>query len=494
MLKCINISKSFGPTKALSEVNLEVKRGEIHGLIGENGSGKSTLSSIIAGTLAYDSGQMLLEGQEYKPSNMVEAQNRGIAMIVQESGTIDRITVAANIFVNKEERFKTGPLLSKKKMEAEAGKILEELGLGYIEAAADIRSLNFEDRKLVEIARCMYDEPDLLIVDETTTAISHRGRELIYRIMKKMAEGNKAVLFISHDLDELMSVCTKVSILRDGCLVTELDKKDINVHDMRMYMIGRNISDNYYRNDYDGTYGEEVVLRAEHISNNSNLEDFSFELHKGEILGFGGLSECGMHEVGRAVFGADRLLTGRVEIVGKGEIKSPQDAISYHVAYVSKNRDTESVIQEDTIRNNIILPSIPVLENHMFISPQKEKRLVNKEIEEMSVKCENMEQMVNQLSGGNKQKVVFAKWLGNGSEILILDCPARGIDIGVKVSMYQMIYALKREGKAIILISEELPELIGMSDRILILKDGKLAKEFERNENLKESDIIQYMI
>ena len=224
------------------------------------------------------------------------------------------------------------------------------------------------------------------------------------------------------------------------------------------------------------------------------LEDFSFELHKGEILGFGGLSECGMHELGRAVFGADNILTGTVEVVGRGMIRKPSDAIGFRVAYVSKNRDTESIIQNDTIRNNIVLPSIKKLEKKTFIAPKAEKQLVNHEIEEMSIKCENMEQMVNQLSGGNKQKVVFAKWLGNESDIFILDCPTRGIDIGVKVTMYQMIYALKKAGKSVILISEELPELIGMSDRLMILKDGHLAKTFQRSADLKESDIIHYMI
>lgn len=493
-LKCSQISKSFGLTKALSKVDLEVKRGEIHGLIGENGSGKSTISSIIAGVQPYDSGEMFLNGEPYSPQTMIEAQQKGVAMIVQESGTINRITVAANIFINKEERFRTGPFFDKKKMNAAAKEILEKIGAGDIDPDASINTLNFEERKLVEIARCMHDNPELLIVDETTTAISRRGREIIYDIMRKMAAENKAVLFISHDLEELVAVCTKVTILRDGCLITSLEQGEMNTHNMKMHMIGRTISDNYYRGDFDGSYGEEVVLKAEHVSNGPVLEDFSFELHKGEILGFGGLSECGMHELGRAVFGADNILTGTVEVVGRGMIRKPSDAIGFRVAYVSKNRDTESIIQNDTIRNNIVLPSIKKLEKKSFISPKAEKKLVSHEIEEMSIKCEDMEQMVNQLSGGNKQKVVFAKWLGNESDIFILDCPTRGIDIGVKVTMYQMIYALKKAGKSVILISEELPELIGMSDRLMILKDGRLAKTFHRSADLKESDIIHYMI
>ena len=494
LLKCDNITKSFGPTKALTDVSLEVYRGEIRGLIGENGSGKSTISSIVAGVQRYDSGKMFLNGQPYLPENTIDAQQKGVSMVVQESGTIDRITVAENIFINKEERFRTGPFLSTRKMNEAAERILNKIGAGDIDPAISINNLSFEDRKLVEIARCMYDSPELLIVDETTTAISQRGRKVIYDIMRKMAAENKAVLFITHDLDELVSICTEITVLRDGYLVATMDRNEINAPDIRLNMIGRAISDNYYRSDYDGSYSEEVVLRASHISNGQVLEDFSFELHRGEILGIGGLSECGMHDLGRAVYGADEILTGTVEVCGKGCIRRPSDAIACQVAYVSKNRDHESIIQTDTIRNNIVLPSIPKLEKHLFISPNKEKNMVDAGITGMHIKCEGCDQMVEQLSGGNKQKVVIAKWLGNQSEIFILDCPTRGIDIGVKVSMYQTLYALKQAGKSIILISEELSELIGMSDRLLILKDGKLAKTFYRNPDIKESDIIHYMI
>ena len=222
LLRCEHMYKSFGPTKALTDVLLEVSRGEIRGLIGENGSGKSTISSIVAGVQPCDSGEMFFKGEAYLPKNMVDAQEKGITMIVQESATIDHITVAANIFINKERRFAKGPFLNIRKMNEEAQKILDEIGAGDIKASAKINTLDFEQRKLVEIARCMYDKPELLIVDETTTAISMRGRTILYEIMRKMADENKAVLFISHDLEELVSVCSAVSILRDGVLVATM--------------------------------------------------------------------------------------------------------------------------------------------------------------------------------------------------------------------------------------------------------------------------------
>lgn len=494
LLSCEHIFKSFGVTRALSDVSVQVYRGEIRGLIGENGSGKSTLSSIIAGVQPCDRGSMRLDGAAYKPSSMLEAQNLGVSMVVQEAGTIPGITVAANIFVGKEGLFKKGIGLQVRKMNAAAQEILDRIGAGHIQSAQMIDQLNFEDRKLVEIARAVYTEPELFIVDETTTALSQVGRTIIYKIMKELCAKNKAVLFISHDLDELMEVCNAITVLRDGVLITTMDQEHMSIEGMRTSMVGRELTDNYYRSDYDGSFSDEVVLRVTNVTNGPILENFSFELHKGEILGFGGLSECGMHELGRAVFGADPILTGKVELADGTLIRSPKEAIANKIAYAPKNRDTESIILNDSIRDNIVLPSLQRLSSHGYIAPGKEKKQAEEGIRMLSIKCQGGEQMVSQLSGGNKQKVVFAKWMMSDPDILIFDCPTRGIDIGVKVSMYRQIYDLKKQGKAIIMISEELPELIGMSDRIMILKDGKLAKTFSRSAELAETDIIHYMI
>lgn len=494
LLKCQGISKSFGATKALQNVDLIVNCGEIRGLIGENGSGKSTISSIVAGVQPCDSGTLWFEGKEFYPKDMLTAQRAGISMIVQEAGTIPNISVMENIFVGKESRFRKGPFLNIGEMAREAQKILDDIGASDIKAEDSIMKYNFENRKLVEIARAMYDRPRLLIVDETTTALPQRGRRIIYRIMQKMAEEGNAVLFISHDMEELMEICNAITVLRDGCLIATLEKEEMSVGRMRSLMIGREMSDNYYRSDMEGSCQEEVMIEVEHVSCGQLIEDISFQLHKGEILGIGGLSDCGMHDLGKAVFGAMKLLSGKVLYCDGTEINNPRTAIEKKIAYVSKNRDLESLILSDSIANNIALPSIPILEKNFFLSAKKEKKLADDQIQNMKIKCEGGNQLASQLSGGNKQKVVFAKWLGNQSEILILDCPTRGIDIGVKVAMYQLMYQLKKEGKSILMISEEMPELIGMSDRILIIKDGKLSGELYRDKNLNERDVIQYMI
>lgn len=495
LLYCRSISKSFGETKALQEVSLEVNRGEIRGLIGENGSGKSTISSIVAGMQKMDSGEMEFMEKKYQPLTMVDAQKKGISMIVQEAGTIPGITVAANIFLGKEELFSKFGIINHQKMIEEAQKALQLIHAEYINPRSMTDDLNFEDRKLVEIARAMYDLPELLIVDETTTALSEKGRNILYEIMREMIRDDKAVLFISHDLDELLSICNAITVLRDGVLIDTLSKKEMEINKMRELMVGREIAGSYFRTDMDGSYSEEVLLRVEHITLSSLIENLSLDLHKGEILGIGGLTDCGMHELGKAIFGAQKLLTGSVRLLpDKVEINSPQKALDRNIGYVSKNRDVEALVLGASISDNIVLPALKKLSKRGLIFRKSEKALAEKAIEKMRIKCSSSRQMVSSLSGGNKQKVVFAKWVGIDTQIYILDCPTRGIDVGVKAAMYQLMYQLKQEGKAILMISEELPELIGMCDRLIIMKEGRISGEFHRESELTEQKVIHYMI
>ena len=498
LLSARGVNKTFGATRALIDVDVDISLGEIRGLIGENGSGKSTFSSIVAGAQKEDSGTFMLKGKEYHPKSMVDAQEQGVSMIIQEMGTIGGITVAANIFAGRLEEFAKGGLLSWKKIFAEADKVLADIGAPEIKGNMMIDALNFEDRKIVEIARAMSTNPDLLIIDETTTALATKGRRLIYNLINRLHEENKAVLFISHDLDELMEVCNTITVLRDGVIIDTLTKENMSVELMRKLMVGRELVGSYYRDDYDGTSSDEVVLQADHISLRGGFENVDVKLHKGEILGFGGLSDCGMHELGKVLYGIEKPLTGEVYRLKNGQKKDvtdPVTAVSLNMAYVSKDRDKESVILSASIRNNIVLPSLRRMKKLLgFISPKSEKTLTDEQIKVMSIKCRDGSQLVKELSGGNKQKVVFSKWLGTDSDVLILDCPTRGIDVGVKADMYKLMMDLKRQGKAIIMISEELLELIGMSDRIMLFKDGLFTKELMRDESLSEKTVIEYII
>ncbi|MDO4619267.1 MAG: sugar ABC transporter ATP-binding protein [Lachnospiraceae bacterium] len=494
ILEAKNIVKNFGLTHALKDVSFDIRRGEIIGLIGENGSGKSTFSSIISGVYPPTSGSMKLEGETYKPTSILDAQNHGISMIAQEMGTLASIRVADNIFLGKEQLFTTHGVVNKKKMYSEAQKAIDKVGIKGIDPKAPTSKYSFEDRKLIEVVRALYSEPDIFIVDETTTALSQSGREVIYRIIREFQANNRTVLFISHDLEELMSICTQMIVLRDGNFIRALERDEFDEALIKELMVGRKLDDNYYRSDYDPTFSDEVVLRTKDLHVKGSLNGVSLELHKGEILGIGGLTDCGMHDLGKAVYGGIKPVWGEVTLGDGTKITSEKQAMEHHIGYVSKNRDQESVILTSSILDNLVLPSFKSVSKAGLIFKLAEKKFSKGVIDQMSIKCSSPMQDVGDLSGGNKQKVAFGKWLGNDSQIFILDCPTRGIDIGVKAAMYQLMYKLKKEGKAILMISEELPELIGMSDRILIMKDGQVKKCFDRSPELTESELIKEML
>jgi ribose transport system ATP-binding protein len=493
LIETRSIVKEFGIVTALNKVDTQVCRGEVLGLIGENGSGKSTLTSILAGIQPPTSGEMFFMGKPWKPSSMTEALNNGVGMIVQESGVIAGISIAENIMLGEVNKFGKFGFLTKKPLIAEAAKALHSIGIDDIDPGLPAFTLDLQDRKIIEIAKVWAKQPEIFVVDETTTAVSQRGRKILYDLIERQRAAGKSVIFISHDIDEVMHICSRLIVLRDGDVVESLDKKDFSLDIIKQLMIGRELKGDYYRSDYDGSYQDEVVLSAQNLKGHS-LNDISFDLHKGEILGIGGMSHCGMHPLGRALFGIFQPASGKV-LAHNVLIKNVSTAIENGLGYVSKDRDTEALMLRASIRDNIVSAGLNIIAKlKIFIFPKTVKTYSKKQVDAFQIKCHSDLQFVGQLSGGNKQKVVFGKWIGVNSRILILDCPTRGVDIGIKHSMYQLMYRLKKEGMSIIMISEELAELIGMSDRLLIMKDGKIAKEFERGEKLTESQIIDYMV
>ena len=380
----------------------------------------------------------------------------------------------------------------------EAGeKILRELGIDDIKATMLIEELNFEQRKLIEIVRAIYSNPDILIVDETSTALSQKGRKLLYDIIDNLKENNKTVIFISHDLDEVFQVCDTVSILRDGIHIKTTSIKEITEDQMRRLMVGRDIEGGYYRSSFEPSNLGILALECNNLYTR-HLKNIDLQLKWGEVLGIAGLTDSGMRELGQAIFGLINIVHGSVSVFNKlGEnkrvIRNTQQAIDNKIGYVSKNRDKEALMLLSSIKENIVLPSLDFLKTGIYVSPKKERKMADKYSKQMEVVMQNTDQLAIHLSGGNKQKVVLAKWLANKSEILVLDCPT-GIDVGVKSSIYSMISEWKKEGKAIIMISEELPEIIGMSDRVLVFKNGEINKEFIRSTEMTEHALIQYMI
>lgn len=491
-----HMHKAFGPTIALRDVDFMLRRGEIRGLIGENGSGKSTIMSIAAGMQPATAGEMTYMGKPWHPGSMVDSQRAGISMVLQEANTIPHVTVAQNLFAGREQEFSHLGLIRMAKMYKAADALLARFEITHIHGHDSIDQLAFEDRKLVEIIRCVDDDTQILVVDETTTALSHEGRDILYRLTHRMADENKAVVFISHDMDEILEQCTALTVLRDGDIIGHLTREEMSASDavqrIRFMMVGREIGEKYYREEYDASHTGEVALQLEGVSFGP-IRDFNLTLHHGEIIGIGGLSGCGMHEVGRAAYGLEKLDRGRVVCKGT-EIKSCLAAIEKGIGYISKNRDSESLIMDASIQENIALPLLTTLSRAGFINPRIEKEIAHKQIERFRIKCNGGRQYVSTLSGGNKQKVSFAKWMAKESEIVIMDCPTRGVDIGVKQAMYALIEEMKREGKAILMISEELSELIGMADQIVIMKDFQVMRVFPRSAELTQTDIIAYMI
>ncbi|MDC7241159.1 MAG: ATP-binding cassette domain-containing protein, partial [Spirochaetales bacterium] len=352
--------KWFDATQALKGVDLEIQGGQIHGLIGENGSGKSTITSIIAGVKMPTEGRMFFKGQPWEPSSMASAFDCGVSMILQEANTIPGCTVAENLYAGHISKFRKYGFLDSRKMVRKASEKLADFGVSHIDAAGLVDQYGFEDRKVVEIVRSLSSSTELLIIDETTTALSHEGRKMLYSIMHKMKEEGKAVIFISHDIDEIIEHCTNLTVLRDGEITGHLSYEDLQKDDaierIRFLMVGRDIGDAYYREDYDSSHEEEIALEFKDVSV-SGVKNFNLQLHKGEIIGFGGLSGSGMHEIGRAAFGLEKLASGKV-IRNEKIIKSPHDAIRGSIGYISKDRDVEALILSGDVRDNIALPSL----------------------------------------------------------------------------------------------------------------------------------------
>lgn len=494
-LQVKNLCKSFGITKAVQDVSFSINKGEVHALIGENGSGKSTLTNMLTGIYTIDSGEFILDGEEIHPKNQVDANNHGVSIIVQELGTLSGLTVAENIFLGHEDRFVKFGIKNTKQMIKEANELLNRYGFNRIKAQRMIDDYNFEDRKLVEIVKATYFDPKIVVIDETTTALSQEGRNELYKVMDRIRESGNTVIFISHDLQEVLDRSDTITILRDGVYIDTVKSSDVTEEDLKRLMVGREVTGDYYRSDYGSVVSDEVVLSVKNVSVPGLINDLNFELHKGEILGFGGLSESGMHEVGKAIFGASYDRQGSVTLSDGTEINDIPSAIRHSIAYTSKDRDNESVVMNQSIMDNICLPSLDELSDKRHMLRDKKLRaFADKYAKEMSVKMVNVDQFVSDLSGGNKQKVVLARWIGKDSDIVVLDSPTRGIDIKVKQDIYQLMDRMRRDGKSIIMISEELMELIGMCDRIIIMKDGMISGQIERHETLDENNLITMMV
>ena len=484
LLQVKGISKTFPGVKALDNVDFAVKKQQIHALIGENGAGKSTLMKIILGSYQPISGEMFLNGKPYQPKAPIDALVSGISMIHQEISLTPTMSVSENVWLGREYQFGNKIFVNRKKQEEATRKVLMQLGLD-IDPRTEVSKLSIAQMQLVEIARAVSYNADIIIMDEPTSALTDVEVDKLHEIIKDLKNKGKSVIFISHKLEEVLRMCDAVTVLRDGKFIKELAAEGSGKEELVALMVGREISEADFRDEVE--IGE-PLLEVRGLTQPGVFKDISFTVHKGEILGFAGLIGAGRTEIMRAVFGVDPYQSGEMTMHGKAiENRSVTQAIANHFSMVTEDRLRCGAMHILSVKMNASVAYLKKITAKGFVRAKKEVEDVTDMVAKMSIKVANIENEIDQLSGGNQQKVIIAKWLLTEPEILILDEPTRGIDVGAKAEIYKLMGKLAKQGKAIILVSSELPELMGVSDRIIVIRDGRTAGEFCREEFSQEA-------
>ena len=483
VLEVKGLSKSFLGVKALDQVDLEVLKGEVHAVIGENGAGKSTMMNIILGDLPRDSGEIIVKGQVTHFKSPAEAIAAGISMIHQEISLIPSLSVAENIWLHREDRFMRGGLISNRRREQATKELLDKLNI-EIAPSALVSSLTVAQCQLVELARAISCDADIIIMDEPTSSLSEKEVEILFTIIRDLRSQGVSIIFITHKIEELLTISDRVSVYRDGHYIGTRDCADTNKDDLITMIIGRKLTDQYPV--YEPKIGE-TVLEVKNLCGNG-FHDVSFSVRAGEVVGFSGLVGAGRSEIMRAIFGVDKAASGEIWLDGKQiHVDSPKTAVSYGMAMINEDRRDYGIIRTASVNDNMSIVTLSEYCNRLGIVHRGEEReRVNKMIKDMSVKVADPKMLITSLSGGNQQKVVIGRWLMAEPKLLIMDEPTRGIDVGAKSEIYNLIADLAQKGMAIILVSSEMPEIIGLSDRVFVVRDGRLVFECTKEEVTQE--------
>jgi ribose transport system ATP-binding protein len=479
MLEMENITKEFPGVLALDGVDFHLRAGEVHALVGENGAGKSTLSKIMAGIYREFSGVMLFEGQEVRLASVEHAKKLGIEIIHQELNLLPNLTVADNIFLGREPIRPGTPFIDQQELINASTEVLHSLGVDF-DPLSLVRRLAVSERQIVEIAKALSAEIKVLIMDEPTASLTARETDILFDVIRSLTNQGVGIVYISHKLEEIMTIADRITVLRDGRRMCTCSPNEIDINELVELMVGRQLEQKYIKEKAD--IGN-VVLEAKGLTRLPFISDISFQLRRGEILGFAGLVGAGRTEMARVLFGADSKDYGDIFIDGeKVFIDSPLDAIRHGVMLVPEGRKEEGLVLPLTVEDNIVLPSLRELSRGGLIMYDSCRKLVDDFILSMDIKTPGPRQQVRYLSGGNQQKVVLAKWLAKNPRILIMDEPTRGIDVGAKTEVYAWMSQIAKQGVGIILISSEMPEIIAMSDRIIVMCEGEITGEFTREE------------
>lgn len=489
-----NVSKSFGGIDALKDVSFDIKAGEIHALVGENGAGKSTLVKIITGLEPADRGSILLDGVEIRFHNPMEARANGVLAVYQDPKLFPNLDIAENVFMGIHPKTRVG-LIDRKLMYRKTREVLDWLGAD-LDPKALVVSLSTGQMQFIEFARALFDANEkLLLLDEPTASLSPNETEKLFEIVKKLKGRGVSILFISHRIEELFGFVDRITILRDGAHVVTKEISYMSQAQVVQYMVGRSISDltnetkSYVmKGAKESSDKQNAVLRVEHLTSKSEFHDVSFEVYPGEIVGMAGLVGSGRTEIAKAIFGAIPLSGGSVWINNKRvNIKDPAQMISEGVVYVPEDREIEGLIADLSVSDNMLLPSVVRLALFGFVNVQEEAKIYSRYTNQFQIKSSGPKVKISSLSGGNRQKVVFSKWMAMSPKVFIFDEATHGIDVGSKVQVHKVIHELAKQGMGILMISSDLPEILAMSDRILVVADGFLASEFNRNEATQEN-------
>jgi ABC-type sugar transport system ATPase subunit len=482
IIEFVNVSKRFGGVVALSGVSFSVRKGEVHALVGENGAGKSTLINLCGGVHARDEGKIVFKGEDIQKVSTQHSKELGISIVYQEFPLCMALTVAENIFLSPHPKAHLG-VVDRKSMDDRARQLFGNLGVD-IDPAATVAKLSVGEQQMVEISKALSLDADLIIMDEPTSALTQRETDHLFGVIRRLKERGITVIYVSHRLREVFAISDRITVLRDGRYVGTVDTPKTTMDEVVQMMVGRQISSLFPKEQAEV---HEVVLKGDHLARAGAFQDVSFEVRKGEVVGLAGLQGSGNQELLRTIFGINRLDAGALYVnQAPLTISSPDQAIKLGIAYVPADRRLEGTVLSLSVAENVGLLNLNRVSALGYVVRKKLSEIVTRGIKRLNIKTPSQRQIVQNLSGGNQQKVVLAKWLSVDPKVLLLDDPTRGIDVGSKAEIHHLLNQLTREGHAVMLISSELPELLAMSDRLLVMYRGRIVDELPRAEATEE--------
>ena len=487
-LRVSKIEKSFPGVKALDKIDFTVRKGTVHALCGENGAGKSTLMKIINGIYKPDAGEIFVDEKSVKIKDPIMARSLGIAMIAQELNYVPEMSVEENIFLGRLPVDGMGRVKWREVRE-KTERLLKEEHLPY-KATDKLKTLTTSDIQMLEILKAISNDASIVVMDEPTSSITQKEVELLFKKIALLKAKGCAIVYISHKMDEVFRIADDITVFRDGTVVKSMRAEDTNIDEVIALMVGRRMENVYPKENIE--IGE-PLLEVKDLKSGQLFEDVTFHVGKGEIVGFAGLVGAGRTEIMRAVFGADPIDSGKIKIKGKEvHIKSPRQAIKHGIAFLTEDRKGQGLVLAPTIRTNLILANMKGFSSGLFLNEKKILETGEQNIASLRIKTPSIDEIVGQLSGGNQQKVVIGKWVNTDAEIFIFDEPTRGIDVGAKVEVYNVMNSLVKQGKCVIMVSSEMPEILGMSDRVIVMRGGEVMAEVDRDsEHFNQEDLMK---